>query len=503
MSVLSRYTRQLPLIAAALIVVCTYTEICHLEQLDRFQYARVPDGAKSHTKTTPYMINEEEVHEEAKQNKAKVSDALDKKGKTLKVSKSFKKLSTKTSDESNAATSTSARKQILEKEAATNLPTIDALVIGSNSSAKYRRRHSTQRRTFLRHRSFRHIFFIAESDDAEPACATDLTIPQVQLVLDHCAQPFDHKNASVAESHPASYPGAPLLNRHFSSVDMLLRNPKIPRPAAWLCAQPRPLVGLKKAMDAYDDKENELPDYFLILDDDSWLNLDLMLPQLREEYGDPVKKARIIVGCLIRSQWDFGWTWYWGGFGAILTQGAVRRLRTPLKCNRNKQSAFVRQACNAIKRSRVGESQFFREGMTVVDLMDAYVRQQPYLKVANWNPGFCMHSDLALAYFFNTYRIGDEFPAADLDPPAMDRLIAYVEHVNTTQSAPSVHRTRKVNRFKYISHGYCRHASQDTCSVQSHLCHYVTPDHMEAMFSEIRDVHPRQYRPFGAVGQGV
>ena len=221
------------------------------------------------------------------------------------------------------------------------------------------------------------------------------------------------------------------------------------------------------------------------MDDDSWFHLDHIL-----EYLQSLDTPQVVAGCLIRSQYNLHLTWYWGGFGVILSKAALERLRKPIHCL-DDMGEFVKHACHQLQQNVVGEERFFRPGMSVVDLIYAYSSQQPYINYTQWNPGYCMHSDMALAYFFNWYHIPEQAQTTEKNdsqstrPPHYDRIRAY--------QGTSVHRTKKLDGKVYKSYGSCRHKTREQCTVDSHLCHYIPKEHMLKLFEQVYAATPQKY----------
>jgi hypothetical protein len=60
-----------------------------------------------------------------------------------------------------------------------------------------------------------------------------------------------------------------------------------------------------------------------------------------------------------------------------------------------------------LQQNLVGEMRFFKEGMSVGDLMNAYASGSPFTKVNEWDStvGYCFHGDHAIGYFFNYYHV--------------------------------------------------------------------------------------------------
>lgn len=363
-------------------------------------------------------------------------------------------------DEKSAGSSTTGR-------------SIDMISIGSEN-----RPRNVQEKTFARHKAVRYFFRFTEKHDThDPDCAENLSLQQVEGILDYC-----HANST--------YPNLHLVSSHFSSRKFLLDKQK-KNPAGWLCAQKRPLVGLYRVLTEYYSTPagGSLPDYLFVMDDDSWFHIDLVLKQLREQH--PAGQAHVIAGCLIRSQYDLSFSWYWGGFGVILTRAALERLLMPIHCERSNsdKSAFVQHVCHQLEENLLGEKTFFREGMTVVDLIYQYSTAQPYTSYKDWKTGigYCVHSDMGLAFFFNYYHIADRPQSvSDGEYKHYDRLYAY--------NGTSEHKTKNLNGKVYKSFGFCQHKSLSTCSTDSHLCHYIPNKLMLEMFDEIYASTPENFR---------
>jgi len=343
-------------------------------------------------------------------------------------------------------------------------PSVDMISVGSLKNPR-----RVQEDTFVRFVSVRNYWLFTEDDDDDD-CSSTLTREDVRDIIQFC-----HANTT--------YPKLRLVSRHFSSSESLLE--KQPDPPGWLCAQKRPIVALFKVLMHYYEA-NTLPDYLFVMDDDSWFRMDLVLPYLLTEH--PADEAHVVAGCLIRSQYDWNYTWYWGGFGVILTRRAVQRLLQPIWCDGRASNAFQDHACDQLEQDLLGERSFFTPGMNLVSLMYAYSREQSYLAHKGWNVGYCVHSDMALAYFFNMYHIGVKPKESDLSPlksAHFDRISAF--------NGTSVHKTRKVPGKVYKSYGYCLIRNGNLCTTESHLCHYTPEKRMEYLFRQIVEEVPAMY----------
>ena len=131
-----------------------------------------------------------------------------------------------------------------------------------------------------------------------------------------------------------------------------------------------------------------LPDYLLLVDDDTYVNLPLLLDFLRGS-GDPSVPA-VYAGCLFSKKMSFGF----GGFGLFYSRGAVDRMIRPVTCD-GSESGYEEDICARVRESLVNEGPLFRPGMSVSDLMAAL----------SASDGLCMHSDWLTGYFVNVYGL--------------------------------------------------------------------------------------------------
>jgi hypothetical protein len=208
---------------------------------------------------------------------------------------------------------------------------VDMISIGSNTRPSLK---DVQLRTFARHRSVRHFWRRTEHHDYwDASCPVDLTVQQVEEIAVTC-----HANSTYPELHPVS--------QHFASNKFLLRQKN---PAGWLCAQKRPLGALHGVVQYYrsgaipsntttsemapkNGSRIPLPDYLFVMDDDSWFHMDLVLPTLLRQHAPT--SAHVVVGCLIRSQYNMHLSFYWGVTGLSRTSAVADSLPFPARSKR-------------------------------------------------------------------------------------------------------------------------------------------------------------------------
>jgi hypothetical protein len=226
----------------------------------------------------------------------------------------------------------------------------------------------------------------------------------------------------------------------------------------WLCAQKRPMDGLYKVLSQYklDITNNKggletLPDFLVIMDDDTWFNIELLLPIIASKVNP--KNPVIMAGCLIKRHYpiiapgvDFNYPW--GGFGTIINKAALVNLIRPLECPGKDD-----RVCQLINQDRMGEKALFSRGMSVLDLMYKYTFDQPFAAAANWNKvGFCFHSDQALSFF-----------------------LQYA----TNQQWMEIFPNSTIGRGDKSSWGGLCLKQKANCSPDDILCHYIEPEQMK------------------------
>ena len=328
-----------------------------------------------------------------------------------------------------------------------NGPVIDFISVGSLIKPEYQ---AMQLKTFARHRSVRNFFTVTELNDTDATCHKDFTIEQWHQMRTFC-------NSTEGQTE----------------VSTLLRTrlfwPK--KHTGWMCAQKRPIDGLRLAMDHYQSTQEPLPSYLLIIDDDTYVNMPAVTQMFQEHY--PITEPHVVAGCRFTWPRKLMFSFPTGGFGSILTRAALERILRPLYCasssntttNKNEQmDEFLKLACWRLEQNQVGERQFFREGMSVGELMVRYAAELPLTRVHEWNhTGYCFHSDHALGYFFDFYHI--MLPEGSLRGKRIsDRL-------------------RRENGYEFIEgHQECKHESAK-CTPDARVCHYVTPQQMVDLYS--------------------
>lgn len=348
-----------------------------------------------------------------------------------------------------------------------------------------------QNSTFGQHSSVRNFFAFTEDDDNEDQCHTNLTIESAQFVSRFCRRSNHTREMQKFRSR-------------FARVAFL---EKKENPTGWLCAQKRPAESLYRVLDGYRQRrhvmmvegreeglvQNVYPDYLLLLDDDTYLNMMEITKVLPELY--PSHQSYAIAGCMVRERVaQHNFTFPWGGFGTIFSKALVAKFLLPLHCHPDDEKRdlsvisttpqelsheeFELLACQRIAQDILGEKFLFRRGMSVADLMYQFVTHWQYTNAEEkWGPkggpGFCMHADWVLGYFVNTYYLGQHTGDDFYRNHAEDRFRGW--QGSNAYAGVITEKTRRDRK-------QCNHDGDDKCVPESHFCHHVTPQKMTAMY---------------------
>jgi Glycosyltransferase 61 len=326
---------------------------------------------------------------------------------------------------------------------------IDIVSVGSKTRSAYL---DSQQQTFGSHRLVRDFYPIAEMNDTDKNCASDLTNDQYQQVLSFCRQRH----------------GQSVVSRQFRSD---LFDPSN-NSTGWLCAQKRPIDGLHLVFETYKSGKRSIPDYLFLVDDDTYLNIDALVETFRESY--PPDENHVIAGCTYLRPKRMHFVFPVGGVGSILTRATIEKLLKPIYCNVSDQDMdpYSRWACWRLRQNNVGEVHFFTNGMSIGDLMYAYTSGLPFTKVDDWRTiGYCFHSDHTLGYFFNFYHVS-----------VPDWILA---ETNPTDNIRPLYSYKKLAGSTEDGHngvgGECDNL-RERCTEKSRICHYVNTEQMATIY---------------------
>ena len=205
--------------------------------------------------------------------------------------------------------------------------TVDILSVGSVTRLEFLH---AQKRTFASHASVRNFFNVTERDDPDPDCHEKLTRSQLQQISLYCRN--ERPSKAVGETYRfirGLYARWPWLEKKAN-------------PVGWMCAQQRPHAGMMKVRNHYKTSGQDLPDYLLVMDDDTYINMKTFerefrgyLARPRKDLSPPDKSEPLVMaGCLVKQPVkQLNFTFPFGGFGTFLSRGALEELYRPIYCD--------------------------------------------------------------------------------------------------------------------------------------------------------------------------
>ncbi|KAL7564275.1 hypothetical protein ACA910_014339 [Epithemia clementina (nom. ined.)] len=411
-----------------------------------------------------------------------------------------------------------------------SFPIVDILSIGSRHLPDLQQ---AQRDTFGSHPAVRYFYSATEFDDFEAHCDRSLSYMSAMQIALLCR--YRHNKAA--------YPVLDKLAQGFIRKRKLIEKAN---PSGWVCAQKRPIAAFWNMMQKYyvsqpqqqnDDKTTimtnnnhtvfansaadyhaaatnatNLPDYLIVLDDDAFVNLDLILPHITGQPQQQQHQPRVVAGCLVVVEHQLDFTMPHGGFGLVWNRRALERFLQPIYCNHSSDAnssnhssyrpslaitnnqEFEQMACWRMQQNNIGELPLFRPGMSIATLFRAYAKNQPFKRYRRWNDvGYCLHSDTAWGYFVNYY------PLANLADERQSHFLPTSQSNHVTRGNASSLSDRLVgyNQSQIRFWGNppsdpnllreCRHGTDlppfpetgdENCPVDAHFCHRITASHM-------------------------
>lgn len=340
--------------------------------------------------------------------------------------------------------------------------TIDALSIGTQFNFGLL---EAQSRTWASHGSIRHYFAATELDDADQNCHKTLTRETIEEMVQFCREEKPRVKGNAMRNQCEQFANG------FKSNG-----------PGWFCAQQRAAVALETLGKFYrielEVHPKTLPDFLLLQDDDTWYNMLRIESYLKGKDGS-VPLAESL--CLIRLPESENFSFPWGGFGLILSRGAIDNLIRPIFCDSNRggqSDEFQRNVCSRLKDNILGEQQYFRDGMSVSDLMGAHVRNNLFAEFSRHDWSYCLHSDWSVGYYVNYYYLSN--------------------HVKDPEFAESPEQRIESTLGDELSNnrGNCVFGDVDSCNETAHVCHGQTAKSMIAWTREIAASAPGVFRNY-------
>jgi hypothetical protein len=353
-----------------------------------------------------------------------------------------------------------------------NLFVVDVISTGSQLRPDYLQ---GQLRSWASHPSIRHFWGVSELDDRDPNC--NATVGKTNDHFKKCKRELPKPTDSVVMKYfQAEYGGGTRR-----------------KPGGWLCAQVRFGQALGRVgaeyrkrmyqrfkeegqlkITSYDVIHSVLPDSLLLVDDDTYLDVDIITRQIASELNTTMH-PRAFAGC---AEFDsrVNLTIPIGGFAVFLTKGSVLRLVSPIFCNRTssrnnfchdpleeEMQQFQHRVCQRLKQDILNEQHAFVEGMSISDLS---------YELSKSAPDFCLNSDWLYGYLISYYFLSDPMPNYHLRSrsnssdgyhlhPFLDSLMSY-RNIQGACLLDSVEKCLEVKEKPFA-------------------CHYQTPESMKEL----------------------
>ena len=265
-----------------------------------------------------------------------------------------------------------------------------------------------------------------------------------------------------------------------------------------------------------------LPDYLILVDDDTWINIHGLKSMLPKLY--PSHQARAIAGCFVRFQpleYDY-FSLPFGGFGLVLTRSTLLNLLRPIDCPLDtnhatrppeawppfsKKDDFEALVCWRLQQNLIGERGVYRQGVSLLNMMYQYSIAAPYLQVDHWgNRSFCFHSDWVWGYLINYYHMARH--SKRNNAPSLPGYFSSLHSVlhNRMEGYNHSQYFRMMKKHPCLSARYlgqCQNSNDYNhmlnrqkldvaansspgdayCDEHAHFCHRISPSHMRHLHS--------------------
>lgn len=270
--------------------------------------------------------------------------------------------------------------------------TIDILTIGSKLNEDL---PQMQHETFAQHYSIRTFIVATENDDPDPFCYQNISREEIEEHARKC------RSKKFWRVQMKSYN---LLTHNFRK---LYARPEWLRTKnniqGWFCAIKRQDYAFLKYMNLLKESGIPLPNYLMVIDDDTYLNVHHIENYLKNSEGNSnVPRSTepvIFAGCRVRHPVnEMKWTFPFGGWGIYLSEGALKKWMRSIRCEENKNENI--EICRLYKNPSksditIGEGKYFLNGMNLNEVFKRYLEQEEY----------CLHGDWFYGYIANFLNI--------------------------------------------------------------------------------------------------
>lgn len=351
---------------------------------------------------------------------------------------------------------------------------VDVMSIGSNTRPDYTQ---TQAETWASHPIIRNFWSVTEDDDNSSSewgfnCSA---IANIQDYVSNCRN-----------RHATGF----LQQYRFFPARWVLRKAN---PVGWLCAQVRvgtALATLARRYLAAEDgnaaPHGNLPDFVLLVDDDTMFQMDLLLEDHLQHFRAD-NSPTILAGCLNvlpREQEEVDRFSPFGGAGTVWSRGALERLLQPIHCQEggsisgnkvpSSTRSFAKNVCERMKENLILERDLFEDGMYMFEFIERVYHRYPN----------CFHSDWLLGHFIHYYILSEPMEPVNnnnhwWDVKGQGRLLPL-----HNPDSVGVFYNESLPDGRLCSNTNQNPQTNETCLKDSLVCHYITPERMRQVTNE-------------------
>ena len=424
---------------------------------------------------------------------------------------------------------------------------IDILSIASKTRIDY---VLHQKAFMIRHLAVRNFYYVTEDDDVDQQC----------IIMANSSSPSTSSGSRTRDEQLQDIQGIQQFCKHrnfldtgdrFSYADGAVDFNKYENPLAWYCAQTRPAIGLTKILKGYVNESNssssldeDLPDWLLIMDDDTYVNVDKVVQTiLKSNYTEEMSNNPISGYIFARGE---SYHFPHGGYGIFIPRSILKQLLQPVangasmnieflttelqkdniysQLEKNlilelsktpKQQPQLEQQQSSSSASAVATTTI--QDMKLVDILYHIATNQPFSDYQNWKDGYCFHSDWLWGYLFKRNMYFSSSSSLSSSSSASSSSLApsqsyigilpyqllTVETYNTNpfqkhqKGHPYYFSPEEFSEGRTINNEQCfdYQTRKNTCSVPSqlqwciskysHICHNVRPQMMKQLNFEL------------------
>ena len=270
-------------------------------------------------------------------------------------------------------------------------PVVDILSLGFEHRMDFL---EAQKSTFGSHASIRRFFHATEDDDAVQNCTLSMKLSPID------GKKFAGRCPRERQFVKSSSTLKKLLPIYLKRLEMSERV----NMTSSVCGASRSIEGTRKVLEHYQASETPLPDFLLVIMDDTFYNMDIFLETMDRisEKSSISRSPMSFSGCLMYHE-ELAFSSPHVDYGLILNKEAIGNIAKPMHCNSNSDSDMQqRRFCQALQKNMFDERDLFEDGMSAIDLMVAIATR---VSTDSSFSSRCIHGDWLWGHFLNEYGV--------------------------------------------------------------------------------------------------